>query len=258
MFFLFANYHTHTYRCHHAIGSDEEYILSAINNGIKILGFSDHAPFVFPDGTESGYRIESSEAESYFDNIKVLREKYKDKIEIHIGFEMEYYPRYFNEMLKYVEDLGAEYLILGQHFIGNEYPNGKYVGLDTHSDADLKEFVDCVIAGIKSKKFLYVAHPDVFKFDTKSDVYKTEMKRLCRASKRYGVPLEINFLGIRDNRYYPNDDFWKIAGEVGVNAVFGVDAHTPQSFEIGSALSVAESIAQKNNIKVVESLNIKK
>lgn len=254
---MFANYHTHTYRCHHAIGTDEEYVISAINNGIRILGFSDHAPFTFPDGTESGYRIESSAIKGYFDSLNELREKYKDKIEIYIGFEMEYYPLYFDDMMNYVENLGAEYLVLGQHFIGNEYPDGKYVGANTHTEADLKEYVDCVVKAIKSKKFLYVAHPDVFRYDSKSDAYKKEMSRLCRTAKRYNVPLEINFLGIRDNRYYPENDFWEIAGEIGVKVVFGVDAHTPQSFEIEKALNVAESMVKKYNLKVLDSLKIK-
>ena len=39
------NYHTHTYRCGHAIGSDEEYVEAAIKAGYKVLGFSDHAPY---------------------------------------------------------------------------------------------------------------------------------------------------------------------------------------------------------------------
>ena len=37
-----TNYHTHTTRCMHAVGSDEEYVLSAIKGGFQILGFSDH------------------------------------------------------------------------------------------------------------------------------------------------------------------------------------------------------------------------
>ena len=106
---MFANYHTHTFRCHHAIGTDEEYVLSAINNGIKILGFSDHAPFIFPDGTESGYRIQSSQVSDYFNSLKELREKYKDKIKIHIGFEMEYYPLYFEDMLKTEQEFLGNY-----------------------------------------------------------------------------------------------------------------------------------------------------
>jgi transcriptional pleiotropic repressor len=34
------NYHTHTYRCGHAIGNDEEYVLEAIGLGLQTLGFS--------------------------------------------------------------------------------------------------------------------------------------------------------------------------------------------------------------------------
>ena len=39
------NYHTHTTRCMHAIGQDEEYVQAAIKAGIKKLGFSDHTPW---------------------------------------------------------------------------------------------------------------------------------------------------------------------------------------------------------------------
>ena len=37
-----VNYHTHTKRCKHAGGSDEEYIESAIKSGFQELGFADH------------------------------------------------------------------------------------------------------------------------------------------------------------------------------------------------------------------------
>ena len=36
------NYHTHTFRCGHAIGNDEEYVIEAIGMGLHTLGFSDH------------------------------------------------------------------------------------------------------------------------------------------------------------------------------------------------------------------------
>ena len=35
-----ANYHTHTWRCNHASGTEREYIEKAIESGIRILGFS--------------------------------------------------------------------------------------------------------------------------------------------------------------------------------------------------------------------------
>lgn len=46
------NLHSHTYRCHHAKGTDEEYVLSAIKNGYTEMGFSDHAPYIFPKGAQ--------------------------------------------------------------------------------------------------------------------------------------------------------------------------------------------------------------
>ena len=44
---LNANYHTHTARCRHASGREEEYIQQAISSGLKVLGFSDHTPYPF-------------------------------------------------------------------------------------------------------------------------------------------------------------------------------------------------------------------
>lgn len=39
------NFHTHTVRCGHAVGSDEEYVLKAIEANMNTLGFSDHVPY---------------------------------------------------------------------------------------------------------------------------------------------------------------------------------------------------------------------
>ena len=45
-----ANYHTHTARCGHATGTDEDYVLAAIEQGFDELGFSDHVPWPYQDG----------------------------------------------------------------------------------------------------------------------------------------------------------------------------------------------------------------
>ena len=47
---MIANYHTHTWRCRHADGTEREYVETAIEAGLKILGFSDHTPQVYPGG----------------------------------------------------------------------------------------------------------------------------------------------------------------------------------------------------------------
>ena len=46
---MIVNYHTHTTRCNHASGTEKEYVEAAIETGLKVLGFSDHTPYPFPD-----------------------------------------------------------------------------------------------------------------------------------------------------------------------------------------------------------------
>lgn len=238
------NYHTHTTRCGHATGTEREYIERAIACGIRYMGFSDHAPFIFPDGYESSYRVPSAQAAEYVETLTALREAYQDRLDLKIGFEMEYYPSHFEKMLQNVRQLGAEYLILGQHFVGEEHPSGIGSYRLNTSVEDLKEYTDCVVKAIQSGAFTYVAHPDVFSFAGDEAVYKNEARRLCEASKACGIPLELNFLGIREGRRYPNAAFWQVAGEVQCPVTFGFDAHDVAAAYDGDSLPVAEKIVE--------------
>ena len=245
------NYHTHTVRCHHASGEAEEYVIRAIENGVKYMGFSDHVPLKFTDGKESGHRIPVCEGKAYCDEMKALAEKYNDKIQIKVRFEMEYYPEYFEKTIKEVKEYGGEYLILGQHFLKPEN-SGAFPTIKPNESADeLKEYVSTVISAIKTGVFTYVAHPDIFNFVGDAEIYKSEMRRLCITSRELKVPLEINFLGIRGGRNYPNDALWQVAGEEKSPVVFGFDAHDIYSAFDGESLSKAKEIVQKYNLNYI-------
>lgn len=245
------NYHTHTKRCGHAGGTPEEYIQRAVENGIAYMGFSDHLPFVFPDGHESGFRVPVSEAGDYVAELSRLRETYKADIDIKIGFEMEYYPSHFSAMLHNAVAFGGEYLILGQHYIRDEHPHGIPTAAPTDRAEDLREYVSCVVAAIQSGVFTYVAHPDILHFTGDLAVYRQEMRRICVASRECAVPLEINFLGLRDHRSYPTETFWAIAGEEQAPVTFGFDAHdAPSAFDAAS-LSRAEGMVNKFSLNYI-------
>ena len=245
------NYHTHTALCGHATGTIEEYIESAISGKIKYMGFSEHAPYEFADENAAGKRITCADAHKYIREIRNLREKYKDKIDISIGFEMEYYPDKFPQMLAFVKDLGAEYLILGQHYKNGIFTGGHHVISGTDSPETLKNYVSEVISAMESGAFTYVAHPDMINFGGDTALYEKEMRRLCIASRRTGIPLEINCQGIRENRIYPSDRFWAIAGEVGCPVTIGFDAHSPQAASGGGAASKAMQIIDKYNLNYI-------
>ena len=242
------NYHTHTKRCGHASGETENYVLRAIENGIKYMGFSEHIPLQSPEGVDGWFRLPKAEIQEYLDEINGLKEKYKDKISISIGFEMEYYPKSFEVMLKTAKECNAEYLILGQHFYEEEFLNSLYIGKKTEDEEKLVQYVNLVVKAMKTGEFLYVAHPDIINFVGDEQVYRREMIKICEASKELNIPLEINFLGIREGRRYPIEKFWKIAGEVQCPVTFGFDAHDEQSAYDGESLKVAEEIVKKYNL----------
>ena len=248
---MIYNYHTHTFRCHHAKGTDEEYIKSAIEAGIKYLGFSDHIPFSFPDGHESFYRVEMSQGEEYIKTIRSLADKYKNNIQICVGFEMEYYPSYFEEMLKNAKNFGADYLILGQHFVADEWPEGIPSGGWTDDERRLITYVDNVISAIKSGVFTYVAHPDILRYEGDTRIYRREMKRLCEAAKNYNIPLEINLLGIRYDKHYPSDKFFAIAGEVGAPITIGYDAHDSLFLKNNEYIKKAAQLIQAHKLNYI-------
>ena len=97
---MLANYHTHTVRCGHAVDSERKYIEHAIEQGFEILGFSDHVPQPYPEDFASTIRMSMEELPGYFETLVVLREEYRDRIDIRIGLEVEYYPSLFNELME--------------------------------------------------------------------------------------------------------------------------------------------------------------
>ena len=245
------NYHTHTYRCGHANGEDEEYILRAIEGGIKHMGFSDHAPFLFPDGYEIDCHMQMANANGYFESLNALRKKYADKIDISIGFEMEYMPSYFDKMLENAKNIGAEYLILGQHYIADGHGDSAISDNKIDSEEQISKYVRSICSGIRSGVFSYVAHPDMKKFAVSDDIYRQEMEKICLCSLENSVPVEINFLGIREGRFYPNPRFWEIAKEVGCPVTFGFDAHSAKDAYDSRSLNVAEWFVRKYKLNYI-------
>lgn len=220
-----ANFHTHTMRCHHAVGEDREYVERAIEAGFQVLGFSDHVPIPYRDGYVSRIRMTLTEAEDYVDSILKLKKEYKNDIELHLGFEAEYFPEQFPELIEALQDYPVEYLILGQHYLFNE-KDQRYVG-SLETEEELAAYVNQVTEGLKTGYFSYVAHPDIGNYKKDEQIYRRYMRQICETSKTLGLPLEINENGYRNRAWYPNERFLSLAKEVGNDMIIGVDAHNP-------------------------------
>ncbi|MER2080219.1 MAG: histidinol-phosphatase [Ruminococcus sp.] len=229
------NLHTHTHRCRHAQGSDRDYVEAAIAAGIKTLGFSDHCPQFFPGGYYSTFRMFPEEAAEYAESVRSLAREYAADIRILLGFETEYYPELFPELRRLVRQLGCDYLILGQHFIKNEY-DYPFFRASEPPRADIDRYLSQVLEGLRTGSFTYIAHPDILGFRGGDEVfYRERMKTFCETLREMDIPAEYNMLGRKYRKWYPNPVFWRTAAEAGCKAVIGYDAHSPEMLRDGEA-----------------------
>ncbi len=250
---LTQNFHTHTPRCGHANGEDREYVEAAIGAGIKILGFSDHSPMILPSGHVSGFRVPCDEIENYFSSLLSLREEYKNDIELHIGFEVEYYPETFGGYLEYIKSFPTEYLILGQHYLWREEDN---VGACAASDSEEKlvSFYENLLAGAATGKFLYICHPDMLNFTGDKEIYVRRVNEFLVKLKKLDVPIGLNRYGFAEGRHYPNELFWEQVGIVGNRALIELDAHSPSVFADEKSVEGCMVLAEKYGVRLMSDI----
>ncbi len=255
-----ASYHTHTSRCRHASGTDEEYIEKAIAEGVEVLGFSDHAPMHYENGFVSYYKMLPEEAEEYFSSLVFLREKYKDKIEIKIGFETEYYPSLWEDSLRFWSKFPLDYLILGQHYVPDESSDSsEYVFFPTDEKLAVTEYVNACIKGMNTGVISCLAHPDIINYcGSDEKFFINEMRRLISEANSLGIPLEYNLLGMRAGRNYPNPIFWREAARLGASVILGCDSHSPDRVANQSEIIKAKKFLAGLKITPLEKIELKK
>ena len=253
---MIANYHTHTHRCNHAIGREEDYVKEALKAGLKILGWADHTPYLFTGGFYSHFRMRPVQLPGYVKTIQDLREKYAGKIEMPIGLETEYYPKHFPELMEFLRDHPIDYLILGQHFIGNEY-DAPYSGLVTDDKDVVRQYCRQSMEAMNTGLFTYFAHPDLIHYAGDWNFSMDTVRPMCAEAKQCGIPLEINLLGIREGRHYPYRFFCEMAAEEGCEVILGCDAHTPQSLNDPKAEREALALAKEFDLKVLETATLR-
>ena len=249
------NLHTHTFRCNHAIGDDEDYVLEAIKNSYSTMGFSDHAPYVFPKSHTSSFRMSTDLAGDYAGSVKALKKKYENDIDIKLGFETEWYPKFIEKELEFLKSFKNDYLILGQHYTDSEVePWARYTGSRTDSVETLDKYIAQLLEGAESGEFVYVAHPDLINFTGDREIYINKMGEMARRLKAVDIPLEFNMLGFSDGRNYPNDDFWKIVSETKNRVVIGLDAHAPEVYSDTELLKAGKEKLASFGITPIEKI----
>lgn len=257
------NYHTHTYRCHHADSNftDEEYVLEFIKKGFKKIAFTDHCPQKENIDKRKNMRMDYNQLDDYLESIKNLKEKYKNKIEIETGFEVEYLPGQEDnifELKRMVDKIN-----LGQHFIYAD--NDKDILIfrwHDFSDEELLRYADYIKTATELGIPDIIVHPDIYMLNRSKfgEIEKKVAEIICKTAETYNIPLEINlteaymFLeNLKDKIEYPSKGFWEVASKYNIKVIYGIDAHFREQIRL-----YEESVEMVNKVigqEIIDKLN---
>jgi len=244
---MIVDLHNHTTLCNHAEGSIEDYVLSAIESGTKIFGFSDHAPMDF----DPIYRMHFDEMQNYEAQVRAIAEKYKEKITILLGYEVDYLSAHMDERVLHAD---VDYLIGSVHFLeGWGFDNPEFIGKWHEQDIDevWQNYFDTIEQMAKSKFFDIVGHLDlikVFKFMPQGDIVAMAKNALL-AIKDAQMVIELNVAGYRKDvaEAYPSKALLEMAFALDIPITFGSDAHKPQQINMfeKEVVALARSVGYK-------------
>lgn len=229
---MIVDLHNHTPLCNHAEGEIFEYVEKAIESGTKYFGFSDHAPMDF----DPKYRMSFTQMLGYEEAVLSAKEKYKDKIEILLAYEVDFLKGHMDER---VLNANVDYLIGSVHFIDEwGFDNPEFIGHYEHEDIDViwKKYFNAIEEMAKSGYFDIVGHLDlikVFKFMPKKDINELAKNALI-AIKKADMVIELNVAGYRKpvGEAYPSASLLKQAFELGIPITFSSDAHKPEQISL--------------------------
>jgi len=225
---MLVDLHNHTPLCKHAKGTLSEYIEAAIRQKTKYFGISDHAPMVF----DPAYRMKFEEMTTYEASIKEAQRAYHDRINILLGYEVDFLEGYMDERVLKAE---VDYLIGSVHFLGSwGFDNPEFI--DTYKNRDIdsiyRDYFESIKALAESNLFDIVGHLDLIKvmgFYSKTDV-RILAKDAIKAIKKADMVVELSAAGYRKpcKEAYPSDSLLTLIAEANIPITFASDAHHPK------------------------------
>ncbi|MBQ9854046.1 MAG: histidinol-phosphatase [Bacilli bacterium] len=262
------NYHTHTYRCGHADDNmmDEEYVKEFIDKGFKKIAFTDHSPEKETIDKRQRMRMDYSQINEYLTSIKNLKEKYKDKIDIQTGFEIEFLPGQEKNLLELKQM--TDILVLGQHFIyADDNKDLKIFRKHKFNDEDLIKYANYIDTAMKLQIPDIVVHPDLYMLTRNEfgEIEKKVAEMICKSAEKYNIPLEINLTeafmylaNLKNKISYPCRGFWEVATNYNIKVIYGIDAHYKEQIRLyEDSIEMVNKIIGKETIEKLSFCNDK-
>lgn len=222
-------FHVHTKRCGHAGNeTDADYIQTALELNAKSIYFTDHAPF--PENV-FGNRMKMAELDEYVNTLAELKERYNHKIDIKVGLEIEYLPKYKTYYCWLKEKYGID-LFLGQHICTH---NGNYNFAYKDKSEEYEWLAESILEGLDTGFFSALLHPERIYKNSQSwgEQQILTAKAIWEATQDKNIPIEYNYSSVVNPKIkYWHSNFW--AYKTHNNIIYGLDAHNTKDLRMGT------------------------
>jgi histidinol-phosphatase (PHP family) len=232
--------HVHTKLCHHARGEMEEYVLAAIDRGLRKLVFLEHLE-VGIDYFESTWLTED-DFSFYHKEGKRLQEKYLDTIEIGLGIEVGYNPNFLEEIQRRLalhswDRIGISYHFMETDSVHLNMVSRRQVNIDALDqfgvDKVINRYYKDLLEAVEKLPGQILCHIDAVLRHHPNVVINPEhtvlIDDLLDSVARNNMSLEVNTSGYRiKGEPYPSLSIMKKAIERNIPLVAGSDAHRPE------------------------------
>lgn len=228
------DFHTHTNYSPDSKTEMNQSILTAIENDITDLAFTDHVDF--DADIESGIGDWDFDRDKYAEEIKVHQANFKGKINLYHGLEIGVQPHLTDRNSDVVKMNQYDFIIASLHSVERrDLYHRKY--FENHTDLDatriyfesyyesVKSFKDYSVLGHLDLYVRYKAELEKVDFNKYSDHVEALLKMVIEDGKG----IEINTGGFRYGLNYanPNPQFLKLYKALnGEIITIGSDAHT--------------------------------
>jgi len=228
--------------------SPEEVILKAIKLGWDYIYFTDH--YFSPAKEKTLKFFHNFFKKDYIEEVRELKEKYKNQIKIFLGAEFDWFEGYADWVKKQSKSETFDYVIGSVHYLkkGKEYApleNGKKYWIKTAkifsgNEQYVKEYYKQIKNMIKSGIYDCVAHLDHIKlynqegdlFSEKSDWYRKEVLEVLDLIKKNKMILELNTSGWRKcNMLFPSPWIVKEAKKRNIPITVSLDSHKKEHLD---------------------------
>lgn len=225
------DYHVHTLLCNHAEGTMESYVQSAIKSGMNEICFLDHLTI---HKSEKGLSMAPGEIPFYFQAVQLLKYKYKGRIRVKAGIEIDFNPAHTDLFQEIGDTYAFDVITATLHFPdgldivshGSAWRYG-----DNHTDDVYGLYFEQLDKMLDYNYFDVVGHIDLIKkFGRKpSRSFDKEYDEILRKIKTRNLAVEVNTSGYNHpvREVYPCSDVITKCRKQGISITLGSDAHAP-------------------------------